>query len=562
MKTKELYILAVFFCLTVSCESWNDDVNGTKKAVNKELLGGYVQKGPFINGSSVAIMELDILLNQTGRSYSTIVVDNSGNFEQKNIGLASRYAQFKADGYYFNEVTGKTSIGQISLCALADVSETDFVNINVLTHLERTRVEYLVKEANKPFPEAKIQAQKEVLDIFSLDMAASPMSESLNLTDNALLLAVSCILQGPLAVGNMVELMSNISLDIRTDGKLDNPALGSRLVDNATVLSLPDIRKNMEDKYAEMNSAITVPDFERHVRQFLENTPYKQTTFITYPKQGAHGDNVLSEEINSVIAGQSYSMAAVIPDGFSLKVILKGGLWYYSALPGPVNWQISAYDSSIETQELVTIESGKTSDLSFWPGHGLWNEADKKYYTTIEYYENNAKDPVRTKRLEIITLPDNSGEVDSTMIFDNGNHWTNETRELHSHNKEKIGITEGIWGTLVKTEENCLPPVDANSACDQYPVIREIAIYEYTTVDKTKYSGNAFSEISTKLIATTTCDEEGFFELALPPGRYSVFVKENGYLYANRFDGKAGIAPVTVESSVVSEFNLNLLYRL
>ena len=39
------------------------------------------------------------------------------------------------------------------------------------------------------------------------------------------------------------------------------------------------------------------------------------------------------------------------------------------------------------------------------------------------------------------------------------NIWTNETEKLCIHNESKTNITEGIWGTLVKTEGNCMPVV-------------------------------------------------------------------------------------------------------
>ena len=425
MDAKKLCCFIGFICLFSTCNNpINDREDDNSNIVRKELFDGYVQKGPFVSGSSVSIQELDALLNQTGKSYSTTILNNSGSFEHKNFELISNYAQLRADGYYFNEVTGKSSAGQISLYALVDISNANSANINVLTHLERSRVEYLVKEAMKPFEEAKKQAQQEVLDIFSLSLPASPVSESLNLTDNALLLAISCILQGSLQTGDVVELMANISDDIRTDGNLDNKTLGSQLVNNAVTVSLPDVRKNMEDKYAEMNSTITVPNFEQYVRQFLDNTSYQQNTFITYPKQGAFGDNILSDEATSVVAGQTYSMTAVIPNGFKLKVVLQAGEWYYTSLPAPVNWTVSAFDFSKEMQEFTVTESGMTSDLCFWPNRGQWNEADQKYYTNIEYFENNAKEPVRTKRLEIIgSHPVDPGVVDS-LDFYNGNNQT------------------------------------------------------------------------------------------------------------------------------------------
>jgi hypothetical protein len=275
MKVNHLFYLAGVFCFFASCEN---DSGEDENFVRKEIFSGYVQKGPFISGSSVSVFELDINLDQTGRNYSTTIIDNSGNFEQKNIELVSNYVQLKADGYYFNEITGKSSTGQISLYALTDIVASNAANVNVLTHLERSRVEYLMKEGKRSFTEAKKQAKKEVLNIFSMDIPDETTSESLSLTSDAILPAISSIIQGRLSTADMVELMANISADIQNDGKLDNMDLGSRLIDNALNLSLPDIRKNLETKYSEIGTGIKIPDFESYVRLFIENTSYKPST--------------------------------------------------------------------------------------------------------------------------------------------------------------------------------------------------------------------------------------------------------------------------------------------
>ena len=144
-----------------------------------------------------------------------------------------------------------------------------------------------------------------------------------------------------------------------------------------------------------------------------------------------------------------------------------------------------------------------------------------------------------------------------------GDDYVNNIEGLRKHNQKKISITEGIWGTLVQTEGNCMPGVSGgifgkNKSCKQYPIQREIEVYEYTTWEETEYTYPPFFEkVYTKLIATITCDKEGFFELELKPGKYSVFIKENELLYANSYYGQ-GIMPVTVETSKISEINLNL----
>ncbi|MCL2130947.1 MAG: hypothetical protein FWH36_00610 [Lentimicrobiaceae bacterium] len=252
-----------------------------KDSVKKEVFSGYAQKGPFVIGSSVTIFELDASLDQTGKTYLTTISGNSGSFEQKNIELVSNYVELKADGYFWEEISGFTSMAPIALYALVDVTNASSANVNVLTHLEKQRVEYLVKQEKKSFSAAKKQAQNDVLAIFGFNSSQN-LSEALNLTDNAMLIAISCILQGNSSViGDLAELMANIAADIKTDGVLDNVALRSKLVNNAIILTtidvndnrtwLPRIRENLEAKYDEMGINVTIPDFESYIQGFVNS---------------------------------------------------------------------------------------------------------------------------------------------------------------------------------------------------------------------------------------------------------------------------------------------------
>jgi hypothetical protein len=141
--------------------------------------------------------------------------------------------------------------------------------------------------------------------------------------------------------------------------------------------------------------------------------------------------------------------------------------------------------------------------------------------------------------------------------------WTNNTEELYKHNDAKTTILEGIAGTLTLIEGNCMPPIGANSSCKEYPVKRKIRMYEYTLLKQAKNEGGAvFTDVSTKLLATVDCDEEGFYQIKLPPLRYSLFIEENGKLYANGLDGYGGINPVTVDTMKVSKTNLKISYAV
>jgi hypothetical protein len=416
MKTKVFSLFAVgLFLGFVSCNITDDP---TEQPITKETLSGYVQKGPFISGSSVAISELDEELNQTGRSYFTTITGNSGSFEQKQVELISNYVQLKADGYYFNEVSGKSSPGQLTLYALADISQVSSANVNVLTHLERSRVEYLVQQQGLPFDAAKAQAQQEVLALFDLELSGDATSESLNLTNSGILLAVSCILQGHLSTGDMSELMAGIISDIKTDGILDEPSLGSQLIDNARLVNSAAIRQNLEKKYAEPGMGnVEIPEFETYVQQFMDETAYEPKTFITYPETGKHGINILAEEVTSVKANDSigrpvfYSMKAELPEGTSLKIMLKGGMWAYVGLPVPENWTVSEYDQTTLSQTFTVTQSGVPNDLK------INIEAGE---TTIEYYENGATMPSHVKQIiseAVIVTPPDSTNIKSQSYF-------------------------------------------------------------------------------------------------------------------------------------------------
>jgi hypothetical protein len=88
-------ILAISLCV-FSCTP-KEDVDSNPVA--KDVLEGYAQKGPYVNGASVYIAPLDAQLNQTGKMYTT-TTSNYGSFEQRNIELVSNFVELKADGYY------------------------------------------------------------------------------------------------------------------------------------------------------------------------------------------------------------------------------------------------------------------------------------------------------------------------------------------------------------------------------------------------------------------------------------------------------------------------------
>ena len=269
----QIILSVLFLIISHSCQKEGDDIK-----IKKDKLSGYVQKGPFINGTSIQMFELKSTLNQTGKVFSTQITDNKGSFEITDIELSSQFIEFYADGYYFDENTGDISPSQLSLYALSDITDISTVNVNILTHLEKSRVAYLVGQG-EDFSEAKDTAQKEILAIFGLSLNEMVNSEtldiSLNTEENAILLAISIILQGNRSVGDLTELLATITNDIREDGILNSESIMLSLRNSTKDLVLPTIRSNLETRYQSLGISASIPGFEKYINDFLVFTSQK-----------------------------------------------------------------------------------------------------------------------------------------------------------------------------------------------------------------------------------------------------------------------------------------------
>jgi hypothetical protein len=91
-------------------------------------------------------------------------------------------------------------------------------------------------------------------------------------------------------------------------------------------------------------------------------------------------------------------------------------------------------------------------------------------------------------------------------------------------------------------------------------------VYEYTTLsdlNSLSYDENGIlrfpiDSMPYPLVATTASASNGFYQIQLPAGHYSVLLLENGMLYSCGFDSNVGLMPVTVDSGQVVRFNLVL----
>lgn len=270
-------VFATFFLTSCGDGSKTTDnsVNGSDEgiiAITNKTISGVSQKGPFVNGSSVTVQELDDeTLAQTGGSFEGKIKNDLGEFSVKVKKLESQYVLLKANGFYRNEVTGEKSKSQITLYALTDLSNRDQVNVNLLTHLAYERTLYLATEEGFSVTEAKKQAESEVLKSFGIEGDFSA-AEDLNIfgesDQNAALLAISILMQGDLSEADFSECLANYAADIETDGIWNDSKTATKIADWAYSLWLNHSLGYIRGNITKWELSADVPVFEKYVNNF------------------------------------------------------------------------------------------------------------------------------------------------------------------------------------------------------------------------------------------------------------------------------------------------------
>jgi hypothetical protein len=254
---------------------------------------GYVQKGPYVQGTEVEVRELDDALVPTGRTFVATIIDDEGTFTTAGR-LEQRLIELSATGFYFNEVSGQLSAAPLTLQALADATDIETVNVNILTHLERGRVASLVR-SGVDFATAKTQALGDILGAFNIEIENAPSAETLSISSvslaDAALLAVSAIVQANRTEAELTELLAVLAADLAPDGILNDDALRAELLRSVDYLKehAADVRSNMLARYASIGRQIDVPDFERYLYRLDRDPPSIEGA---YPADGAVGVNL------------------------------------------------------------------------------------------------------------------------------------------------------------------------------------------------------------------------------------------------------------------------------
>lgn len=123
-----------------------------------------------------------------------------------------------------------------------------------------------------------------------------------------------------------------------------------------------------------------------------------------------------------------------------------------------------------------------------------------------------------------------------------------------------LAAQQGIRGKVVWVSGNQMPGPGAERTTPK-GIKREIHIYSLTTVGQTTQTdGVFFSDVKSQFVKKVRSKKNGKFCVKLPPGQYSVFIKEDKGLFANLFDGENYIHPITVKSGEYEIITIQVNY--
>ena len=411
----KLSLFCVLFLVVYSCKK-DDGIPSDQSIIpDSKTIQGKVQKGPYKNGASLVIYELNSSLGQTGKSFASTISDDAGNFSVNNINLVSNYILITASGYYFNEHFNKISEGALYLEGFADVSDISKVNINILTHIIKPRIEQLIS-TGLDFNTSRAQAQNELLTIVGTSVSVSNNFESLDLSNDGFLFAMSLLFQRNNSYGYQVGynytaelsgLLSNFRNDFANNGIIDNQQIIDTLLYNSQRIDLLDSKIDLQNYFTGLGLSFSLNNFDQYIYNFQKKYAPILSSTISFPLTAAimidaptvappydYRENIL--KINQKyylngVGGNQFAIAAIVPYDSSLVVKFTSYTKPYcfnlvdaSSIFGWKNYQIGS-SSVFEAQRKNT----PISCLIYSTSDSIKVEYFNNTSSTIPYYTKN-----------------------------------------------------------------------------------------------------------------------------------------------------------------------------
>ena len=254
-------ILTILMILIMSsCNK--EGIQGDNVAVS---ITGSAQKGQFVKGAQLTAFGVDDKLVATGKSFPGSINDDMGNFTISGESVDS-YLELRAEGYYFNELTGELS-GPLYLEAFLEPS-AEKANVNILTTIIRQRLKALIKGGDK-YETAVDKAQQEFLTSLGISLDLSSDFVQMDITKSsdadAFLLALSCMVQVDNSPAQITALLQTLADDME-DGALtdENKSL---LWEKGKKVSASEVTDNLMQFYQSKGiSNPIVPEFWKYLQ--------------------------------------------------------------------------------------------------------------------------------------------------------------------------------------------------------------------------------------------------------------------------------------------------------
>ncbi len=418
-----ILLISLFLCCKkVDNSTGNTPITPTKK----DKISGLVQKGPYIIGTKIEIYELDDKLAQTGKVFNTEITDDKGTFKLDSIELSSKYVQLSASGFYFNESSNSVTTSQLQLSAITDITDTSTINVNILTHLEKNRVEYLLK-SGQTFSEAKKTAQQEILAVFGFQASDSTVSEKLDISKsgdaNAVLLAVSLIIQGNLSVVDLSDLLTKISSDIEQDGLITDTTVTKILNTNAKSVNLNSMRQNLVKRYEDLGVSATIPNFEKYFNEFLVDNAQKPSIEFVSANFTPYNISILNGIVNPNGAETIVTFEYGLTSSYGSTILAKESPLYGDTAQN-VTADILNLDSLTTYHYRIKAENGKGITYSADSTFTTIKDAVDLVTGLVAYYpfNGNANDESGNGRSgiknQVSESKDRFGNLNSAYYFD------------------------------------------------------------------------------------------------------------------------------------------------
>lgn len=281
------YWLLLCPALLAGCSKDDTTSSPDKTPSSHKEITGYVQKGPFITGTSITVQELTNKLVPTGRTFEAQIKEDNGNFKL-NGEFSEEYVEIIANGYYFNEITGKLSDSPITLRTLSKIRNEANVNINVLTTLQTPRTQKLIAKG-ATFEAAVMQSQKEVLKAFHIERentgdSFDQWNIAQNGEENAILLAISSIMQFGRSEAELSEFISKVANDIENDGTLDSQSLKESITNSASSIDNHAVQENLRKRFEDIGMTdVSIPDFYGYLDSDGDGVLNNKKPYVSVP---------------------------------------------------------------------------------------------------------------------------------------------------------------------------------------------------------------------------------------------------------------------------------------